>query len=210
MCSEIRNKLNTSLLFTHLETVPWYFRLFTHTINKRLTLHDGLELTADLSNYTRLSRLQLATDMGQPVMLEMVHALPPRATLHICAYFQRATLHWTEYPPDAHHGFYVPSVVLRPVSFSRGISHLYSGDWSSLTAAELIYSRPLLISLATPDFSMPYNVLCLVCTGVGIGFALIYRLSTQPVKIGLDAESSGEGILQRVLKLFTKTKTKTE
>ena len=207
MCSEIRNQLNTSLLFTHLETVPWYFRVFTHTINTRLTLQNGQELTADLSNYTRLHKLQLARDKAQPLMLEMVHALPPRATLQICAYFQRATLHWTEYPPDAHHGFYVPSVVLRPYSFSRGISHLSSDDWSPVTEAELIYSRPLLISLATPDFSMPYNVLCLVCTAVGIGFALIYRLSTQPVNIGLDMESDREGIVNRILKLFRKTKT---
>ena len=140
-------------------------------------------------------------------MMEMVHALPPHSTLQICAYFQRATLHWTQYPPDAHHGFYVPPVVLRPFSFSRGISHLSSEDWLPVTEVELIYSRPLLISLATPDFSMPYNVLCLVCTAVGIGFALIYRLTTQPVKIGLDIESGGEGIVKRILMLFTKAKT---
>ena len=139
----------------------------------------------------------------------MVHALPPNSTLKICTYFQRAVLHWTSYPPDAHHGFYVPPIVLRPMAFSRRISYLLdTEDWIQITDPELIYTKPLLISIATPDFSMPYNVLCLVCTAVGIGFAIIYRLSTQSVKIGLDSDDVGKvGIVRRILNLFTKQKT---
>ncbi|KAI6645856.1 GPI transamidase component PIG-T [Oopsacas minuta] len=209
ICSEIKNLFNTSLMLSHLETVPWYFRVYTHTIKTRLITDTGQILTTDLQNHTRLYKLQLARDNAQPLMLEMIHALSPNTTLHICTYFQRAVLHWNSYPPDAHHGFYVPPIVLRPVSFSRGISHLLNlEDWTPLEYTELIYSRPLLISLATPDFSMPYNVLCLVCTAVGIGFALIYRLSTQPVKIGLDTvDTGGEGIIMRIMKLFRKVRT---
>ena len=36
-----------------------------------------------------------------------------------------------------------------------------------------IYTEVLLVSLSTPDFSMPYNVICLTCTVVAIAFGSI-------------------------------------
>ena len=42
-----------------------------------------------------------------------------------------------------------------------------------------MYTEVLLITLPTPDFSMPYNVICLTCTVVAIGFGSIYNLSTK-------------------------------
>ena len=209
MCSEIQNQLNTSLLIFHLETIPWYFRVYTHTIDAQLISPNGTLTNARTSQHTEVSRLQLARDNSRPLVLEMTHAIPAHSTLRICAYFQRAILHWTKYPPDAHHGFYVPHVILRPLAFSRRDARLTDTDWVELGGEELVYSRPLLVSLATPDFSMPYNVLCLVCTAVGIGFALVYRLSTQPVRIGLDSDEVSEGIFRRISRVFTR-KAKTE
>ncbi|XP_033221022.1 GPI transamidase component PIG-T [Belonocnema kinseyi] len=37
----------------------------------------------------------------------------------------------------------------------------------------------LLISLPTPDFSMPYNVICLACTAVALAFGPLHNISTK-------------------------------
>lgn len=42
-----------------------------------------------------------------------------------------------------------------------------------------MYTEVLLVSLPTPDFSMPYNVICLTCTVVAIAFGSLYNLSTK-------------------------------
>lgn len=42
-----------------------------------------------------------------------------------------------------------------------------------------MYTEILLVSLPTPDFSMPYNVICLTCTVVAIAFGSLYNLSTK-------------------------------
>ena len=42
-----------------------------------------------------------------------------------------------------------------------------------------IHTETLLITLPTPDFSMPYNVICLACTVVAIAFGSIHNLTTR-------------------------------
>ena len=38
------------------------------------------------------------------------------------------------------------------------------------------YTKPLLVTLPTPDFSMPYNVIVMSCTVVGYMFANGFNL----------------------------------
>lgn len=50
-------------------------------------------------------------------------------------------------------------------------------------------TETILISLPTPDFSMPYNVICLACTAVALAFGPLHNISTKrlvlkPVKEG--------------------------
>ena len=42
-----------------------------------------------------------------------------------------------------------------------------------------LHSETLLVSLPTPDFSMPYNVICLACTVIAIAFGSIHNLTTR-------------------------------
>ena len=44
-----------------------------------------------------------------------------------------------------------------------------------------IYSETLLLNLPTPDFSMPYNVICLTCTAIAIGFGSLHNFTTRKV-----------------------------
>ena len=42
-----------------------------------------------------------------------------------------------------------------------------------------LHTETLLVSLPTPDFSMPYNVICLTCTVIAIAFGSIHNLTTR-------------------------------
>ena len=50
-----------------------------------------------------------------------------------------------------------------------------------------IHSKPLLIYVPIPDFSMPYNVLCLVCTVLAMGIGTILNLTTDQL---VDADAA--------------------
>ncbi len=46
-----------------------------------------------------------------------------------------------------------------------------------------VYTEPLLVNLPTPDFSMPYNVICLTCTVVAVGYGSFYNLLTRTFQV---------------------------
>jgi len=51
-------------------------------------------------------------DRQRPYHLELVLRLPAKSVTRLSMQFERALLKWTEYPPDANHGFYVNSAVI--------------------------------------------------------------------------------------------------
>jgi len=51
-------------------------------------------------------------DRSRPHQLEVVFRLRPESITKISMEFDRAFLKWTEYPPDANHGFYINSAVI--------------------------------------------------------------------------------------------------
>lgn len=42
-----------------------------------------------------------------------------------------------------------------------------------------LHTESLVVAMATPDFSMPYNVICLVCTVVALAFGPLFNLTTK-------------------------------
>ncbi|XP_019653232.1 GPI transamidase component PIG-T isoform X2 [Ailuropoda melanoleuca] len=187
-------ELNTLLYNTHpyrafpvlvLDTVPWYLRLYVHTLT---ITAKGKENKPSYVHY------QPAQDRLQPHLLEMLIQLPPNSATKVSIQFERALLKWTEYTPDPNHGFYVspsvlsalvPSVVAaKPVDWEESplFKSLYPVSDSSSYFVRL-YTEPLLVNLPTPDFSMPYNVICLTCTVVAVCYGSFYNLLTRTFHI---------------------------
>ena len=46
-----------------------------------------------------------------------------------------------------------------------------------------LYTESLLVNLPTPDFSMPYNVICLSCTVVALAFGPLHNITTKVSRI---------------------------
>ncbi|XP_048178099.1 GPI transamidase component PIG-T isoform X2 [Corvus hawaiiensis] len=155
---------------------------------------------------------QPAQDRRRPHLLEMLIQLPANSVTKITIQFERALLKWTEYPPDPNHGFYVGSSVLSAlvpsvtamkdmdVEQSPLFTSLFpSSDGSSYFVR--LYTEPLLVNLPTPDFSMPYNVICLTCTVVAVCYGSFYNLLTRTFHV---EEPSRGGLAKRLANIIRK------
>lgn len=65
-----------------------------------------------------------------------------------------------------------------------------------------MHTESILVSLPTPDFSMPYNVICFVCTVIAIGFGSIFNLTTRRLEPATPENS--KGLLGRIISRFSK------
>lgn len=54
-------------------------------------------------------------DRQRPYHLELALHLPASSVTRISFEFERQLLKWTEYPPDANHGFYIGSAVISAI-----------------------------------------------------------------------------------------------
>jgi hypothetical protein len=59
-------------------------------------------------------------------------------------------------------------------------AHLFWGN-PVVDPVVTIYTEILLLSLPTPDFSMPYNVICLACTVAALAFGPLHNITTKYV-----------------------------
>uniref|UniRef100_A0A673JUA9 GPI transamidase component PIG-T-like n=1 Tax=Sinocyclocheilus rhinocerous TaxID=307959 RepID=A0A673JUA9_9TELE len=168
-----------------MDSVPWYLQLYIHTLTVTSKSRD---------NKPSYIHYQPAKDRHRPHLLEMLIQLPPHSMTEVTVQFERALLKWTEYTPDPNHGFYVgssvvsalvPSMVAMNTNFTQD-QPLFSSfvpvkEESSYFVR--VYTEPLLVNLPTPDFSMPYNVICLTCTVVAVGYGSFYNLLTRTFQV---------------------------
>lgn len=72
-----------------------------------------------------------------------------------------------------------------------------------------IHTESLLINLPTPDFSMPYNVICLACTVVALAFGPLHNMTTKRLVLRKEDETK-KSLFQRIKDKLFKKKAKTE
>ncbi|OXU26388.1 hypothetical protein TSAR_013422 [Trichomalopsis sarcophagae] len=162
-----------------LENVPWYLPLYLHSM--RIT-RDGEEIQPLAQRYIP------GKERKQPYYLELVLRLPPRSVTRFSVDIDYMFLKWQEYPPDANHGFYMgPAIITASLPIARNYTalpqdgHTITSIFNATREGYLVQLRTetLLISLPTPDFSMPYNVICLACTAVALAFGPLHNISTK-------------------------------
>jgi len=82
--------------------------------------------------------------------------------------------------PDAQRGWDLPPAVFLPLSDDG-------------RKRKRVYTPILLVDLATPDFSMPYNVIIFTCSIVAFVFGTVFNLLTRKfVVVRLDGEEKEE------------------
>lgn len=172
------------------ENIPWFVPIYLHSL-KILHVGNAVDIEPKILHYVPGKRRE------QAYHLEVAFRLPARTTVEVSIEFDYIFLKWLEYPPDANHGHYIGSAVLSaqlPVARNYTAvpvdGFLYSDSFNATRTSYFVQLRTeaLLISLPTPDFSMPYNVICLACTVVALAFGPIHNISTKKIYVP-DADS---------------------
>lgn len=198
-----RGKIVTKITNTHWttlnviveENLPWFVPVYLHTLNINVNgANQKIEPNAVKFIPGRLRE--------QPSQLEIAFKCPGRATVDITIDFDFVFLKWLEYPPDANHGHYIGSAVITSqLPVARNFTAIpidgrlfADGFNASRSAGYLINIRTesILITLPTPDFSMPYNVICLACTVVALAFGPIHNFSTKKLTFGKKSTKAGD------------------
>jgi hypothetical protein len=67
------------------------------------------------------------------------------------------------------------------LSYLITYENVFADDPNTTDLYELVqlYTESLLVNLPTPDFSMPYNVICLTCTVVALAFGPLHNITTK-------------------------------
>uniref|UniRef100_A0A915CLC4 GPI transamidase component PIG-T n=1 Tax=Ditylenchus dipsaci TaxID=166011 RepID=A0A915CLC4_9BILA len=169
LSTRIENTQPKSLQVNFMQMVPWQLRLFLHTLQfSCLYQKHWLVQSIHKSHYS------LAKDMQRPLLLELSVEVPADAVCRLEVDYQTAFLKITEYPADANSGVYVPGPVL-----------------TDLNGGVVVHGEPVLVLLPVPDFSMPFNVLCLVCTSIAIFYGNVLTTTTKLMKAEIKKERGG-------------------
>lgn len=179
LVTKLYNNYWQPLDIVFLENIPWYLPVYLHSV----TITCGGKKIVPLAQ-----RYLPGKERKSPYYLETVLRLPPQSITKFSIEMDYSFLKWQEYPPDANHGFYMGSAIitaLLPIARNyTALPHDGSTITSSFNASRNGYlvqlrTESLLISLPTPDFSMPYNVICLACTAVALAFGPLHNISTK-------------------------------
>ncbi len=196
----IYNNLNKPIEIVYLDIIPWYLRMYVHSLQ---ITSNNKAIKAHTIYY------KPAKDRIQAHHLELLLVLPANSMTDISYDFDRVFLKWTEYPPDANHGVYVNSAIIS-ANLNSNINFTYLPIRETISSVHFvrIHTSTLLVSLPTPDFSMPYNVICLVSTVVSLAFGPIHNLTTRRPRIASNKSETKSNSFITKIKNFFKRKTK--
>ncbi|CAL7937280.1 unnamed protein product [Xylocopa violacea] len=210
LVTKIYNNYWQTLDIVLLENIPWYLPVYLHSIT----------VTCGTRNIIPLAqRYRPGKERKSPYYLELILRLPPQSVTKFSIEMDYSFLKWQEYPPDANHGFYMgPAIITALLPIARNYTAL-PVDGSTITSSfnasregymVQLRTESLLIILPTPDFSMPFNVICLACTAVALAFGPLHNIATK--RLGLKrVEMDWKGkLLAFLVNKITRTKKKQE
>ena len=148
--------------------------------------------------------LIIKTDITPSILrkapLQMQHTLriPKNSVVMMTFDFEKPLLNYEEYPPDSNHGFEVEAAVIVIVDEEYEKKSLNDEFVAGGLKKHnyIMRTSTLLLTLATPDFSMPYNVITITSTLMAFSFGLIFNLLTKRV---VTFEDSKKLVVERPL-----------
>ncbi|GJQ86521.1 hypothetical protein Trydic_g10421 [Trypoxylus dichotomus] len=202
LVTKIYNNHWTPLDVVLLQHLPWYVPIYLYTMKIE---SNGMSVTP-LKTVYKPGKLR---EKGHS--LELVLRLPAKSTTSVKFYFDYVFLKWQEYPPDANHGFYIGSAIisaLLPLARNyTGIPQdgsIYADCFNASRNSYIVQVRtePIVITLPTPDFSMPYNVICLACTVVALAFGPLHNITTKRLMLKVNDDNLLSKMIKFGKKLF--------
>ncbi|XP_065313838.1 GPI transamidase component PIG-T-like isoform X2 [Gordionus sp. m RMFG-2023] len=179
--------LTNLITMSYLQIIPFFLKIYVSTLKIRAKLSNGtihdckdIKLTLKMpikqksNNYQQeaASFLQIylfnkRPGIFDPQCFDSLNDID-RITISMSILFKLFA--WHKYPPDSNHGFYIPGGLLK-----YNCENNKSDKNETRVIDKTVYDDALLLLLPTPDFSMPYNVLCISCTVLALSFGTIFN-----------------------------------
>ncbi|KAI1798822.1 Gpi16 subunit, GPI transamidase component [Daldinia bambusicola] len=156
---------DTEVEFFYMESLPWFMKIYLHTLTAHVNGVPGSKNDIIEEIYYRP-----ALDRVRGTQLELRMRIPPASTVTLTYDFEKSILRYTEYPPDANRGFDVAAAIITILPSTYPDAPLARQKMSNLRTTSL------LLSLPTPDFSMPYNVIIFTSTVIALAFGGLYNI----------------------------------
>ncbi|EDW78215.1 uncharacterized protein Dwil_GK16308 [Drosophila willistoni] len=219
IATELTNNHYEPLPILLQELIPWYVHAYLHTLrirSRNLQRHEYTNSKKDLPfqvlHYAPGKQREL------PTHLEIAFELPPNSAALITIEVDYLLLKWLEYPPDANHGHYIGSAILSTLlPIARNYTaipidgHLFEHSFNATRPSYVLslHTEALIVSLPTPDFSMPYNVICLACTVVALAFGPIHSVATKLIIVERQS-AAPKNFLKKIIFKLTKRKSNSQ
>ncbi|QSL65956.1 hypothetical protein MERGE_003093 [Pneumocystis wakefieldiae] len=160
----ISNPHSIEFQFIYLDVFPWFMKPFVHTLNARF-----LSSKAKYSPNFEDIYIRPSIDRKCGSYFELRMHIPCNSTIEIAWEFEKMFLRYAEYPPDPNRG----------ISIEPSILTVFNADdeINKIDPIAVIRTTSLLLTLPTPDFSMPYNVIVLTSTIIAMLFGSMFNLS---------------------------------
>ncbi|XP_050346398.1 GPI transamidase component PIG-T [Nymphalis io] len=202
--TELTNNYWAPIDVVLLENAPWWLPIQLSS----LRINGEAESKLIMSQYYSPGKSR-----QKPYHLELLLKLPPKSTTTLTIDFEFVFLKWQEYPPDANHGFYIGSALISanlPTARNYTSLPIHGNTFDSVINASkpwypmIFRTNGAMVSLPTPDFSMPYNVICLACTVVALAFGPLNNICTK--ELVLKAAGTPLSLRQKLFNIFKKKK----
>jgi GPI-anchor transamidase subunit T len=196
----IKNHNLEELKVIYLESMPWLLQFYLHTLQIHCDGHRrGTEIVSSLCLFLADSLHTNPLDMtsddlisgisytpsvphSRPTTFLSILTLPPKSTLQVTVAVVKSFLRYTEHPPDAQRGWDLPPAVIVPLVSNQNRTFDTLNDLAHHSLRDglpRMYTPVLLVDLATPDFSMPYNVIIFSCSLMAFIFGSVFNLLTR-------------------------------
>ncbi|KAI8635543.1 Gpi16 subunit [Xylariaceae sp. FL1651] len=190
---------DTEVEFIYMESLPWFMRIYLHTLQARVEGTVGVKDDIIEEIYYRP-----ALDRARGTQLELRMRIPPASTVFLTYDFEKSILRYTEYPPDANRGFDVAASIITILPSTSPNAPPARRKTSNLRTTSL------LLSLPTPDFSMPYNVIIFTSTAIALAFGGLYNILVRRFVAADEGPEVAGGLIAKIFAKFKSVKGKTE
>ncbi|CAD5215388.1 unnamed protein product [Bursaphelenchus okinawaensis] len=150
-CSVVKSKTDKKVLYTHL--IPWEISVWFSSISVKC---GNQAIDAKIRSTPAVLR-------KSPTLIEIEFEVKAHLNCQVSFEFEKSFLYANEYPPDSNHGITVSGAVL---TLTDSPSTRY-------------YAEPTVITLPSPDVTMPYNVVCFIGTFGALIFQIVFTFTTQ-------------------------------
>lgn len=189
---------DTEVEFVYMESLPWFMRIYLHTLQARISHKTGSnkgKALRDKDDVIQEIYYRPFLDRQRGTQLEIRMRIPPASTVFMTYDFEKTILRYTEYPPDANRGFDVAGAVITIIP--------------PVGKASNLRTTSLLLNLPTPDFSMPYNVIIFTSTAIALAFGGLYNILVRRFVGGDEGpENSVVKLRKKVKEAVARLKTK--